>query len=277
MTTEPEMASPAADAPARASRSRGWAVFLRDVVVIVLIALLVSFLVKTFVVRSFYIPSGSMKNTLQIDDRILVDELTPRFTGYDRGDIVVFRDPGGWLPVTYRQPRPPFLEGIDWVLSLVGLTAPDSNDHLIKRVIGLPGDRVECCDSLGRITVNGTPIDESAYLLLPTGVTKVSDLAFDVTVPEGTLWVLGDNRYQSKDSRYSQDQPGAGFVPLDNVVGRAFLITWPLGRFGIIDTHDEVFMGVPDPSTSGEADADAGAGALGRVERSGAAPGRAER
>ena len=115
----------------------------------------------------------------------------------------------------------------------------------------------------------------SAYLLLPTGVTKVSDLAFDVTVPEGTLWVLGDNRYQSKDSRYNQDQPGAGFVPLDNVVGRAFLITWPLGRFGIIDTHDEVFMGVPDPSTSG--DADAGAGALGRVERSGAAPGRAER
>ena len=251
MTTEPEMASPAADAPTRASRGRGWAVFLRDVLVIVLIALLVSFLVKTFVVRSFYIPSGSMKNTLQIDDRILVDELTPRFTGYDRGDIVVFRDPGGWLPVSYREPRPPFLEGIDWVLSLVGLTAPDSNDHLIKRVIGLPGDHVECCDSLGRITVNGTPIDESAYLLLPTGVTKVSDLAFDVTVPEGTLWVLGDNRYQSKDSRYNQEQPGAGFVPIDNVVGRAFLITWPLDRFGIIDTHDEVFMGVPAPQELG--------------------------
>lgn len=248
MTIDPAMASPATAPAPRPARGKGWLIFLRDVVVIVLIALLVSFLVKTFIVRSFYIPSGSMKHTLQIDDRILVDEITPRFTGYDRGDIVVFRDPGGWLPVSYQAPRPPFLESIDWVLSLVGLTAPDSNDHLIKRIIGLPGDRVECCDSLGRIMVNGIPIDEGAYLLLPEGVTRSSEMEFDVTVPEGSLWVLGDNRTQSKDSRYNQDQPGQGFVPLDNVVGRAFLITWPLNRFGLIDTHDEVFMGVPDAS-----------------------------
>lgn len=245
MITEPAMASPSAESHHRSTRGKGWVVFLRDVIVIVLIALLVSFLVKTFVVRSFYIPSGSMKNTLQIEDRILVDELTPRFIGYDRGDIVVFRDPGGWLPVSYHEPRPPFLESLDWVLSLVGLTAPDSNDHLIKRVIALPGDRVACCDSLGRITVNGTPIDESVYLLRPEGVTRASEIDFDVVVPDGRLWVLGDNRNQSKDSRYNQDQPGQGFVPLDNVVGRAFLITWPLNRFGLIDTQDAVFMGVP--------------------------------
>lgn len=250
MTTEPAMASPPAESHPRSTRGKGWLVFLRDVIVIVLIALLVSFLVKTFIVRSFYIPSGSMKDTLQIDDRILVDELTPRFTGYDRGDIVVFRDPGGWLPVSYREPRSPFLESVDWVLSLVGLTAPDSNDHLIKRVIALPGDRVACCDSLGRVTVNGTPIDESAYLLLPEGVTRASEIDFDVVVPEGSLWALGDNRNQSKDARYNQDQPGQGFVPLDNVVGRAFLITWPLNRFGLIDTQDAVFMGIPDPESS---------------------------
>lgn len=248
MSTEPATALPKAASSARSTRGKGWLLFLRDVVVIVLIALLVSFLVKTFVVRSFYIPSGSMKNTLQIDDRILVDELTPRFTGYDRGDVVVFRDPGGWLPVSLREERPPFIEGIDWLLSLVGLTAPDSNDHLIKRVIGLPGDRVVCCNSLGQITVNGMPIDESDYLLLPAGETKASELPFDVIVPEGHLWVLGDNRTQSKDSRYNQDQPGNGFVPLDNVVGRAFLITWPFNRFGPIDTHDSVFMGVPPPA-----------------------------
>ena len=258
------MASPAADSTSRPTRSRGWGAFLRDVPVIVLIALLVSFLVKTFVVRSFYIPSGSMKNTLQIDDRILVDELTPRFTGYDRGDVIVFRDPGGWLPVSYREPRPPFLEGVDWLLSMVGLTAPDSNDHLIKRVVGLPGDRVACCDSLGRITVNGVPIDEGEYLLLPDGVTKASDLDFDVQVPEGKLWVLGDNRYQSKDSRYNQDLPGKGFVPLDNVVGRAFLITWPLNRFGLIETHDDVFMGIPEGEPA--------VGALPRARQNGPLP-----
>lgn len=251
MTTESATAQPSRESSARSSRRKGWLLFLRDVVLIILIALLVSFLVKTFVVRSFYIPSGSMKNTLQEDDRILVDELIPRFTGYERGDVVVFRDPGGWLPPSIRAPRPPFVEGVDWLLSLVGLTAPDSDDHLIKRIIGLPGDRVVCCNSLGQITVNGVPIDESEYLSLPAGDSKASELAFDIVVPEGHLWVLGDNRNQSKDSRYNQDQPGQGFVPLDNVVGRAFLITWPFDRFGTIDTHDSVFVGVPPPEVAG--------------------------
>src|SRR5918994_6004753 len=131
MTTEktasadqaPASGSDAATANRR--RRRGWLSFLRDVLVIVLVAVLVSFLVKTFLVRSFYIPSGSMESTLMVNDRLLVDEITPKFGGYDRGDIVVFRDPGGWLPPSTEPARPPFIEGVDWVLALVGLSAPD--------------------------------------------------------------------------------------------------------------------------------------------------------
>lgn len=245
---------PRATAVSSRDRRRGWLTFLRDVVVIVLVAVLVSFLVKTFLVRSFYIPSGSMESTLLVDDRILVDEITPRFGGYDHGDIVVFRDPGGWLPVRTDPPRSPFVEAIDWTLSLIGLSAPDSDDHLVKRIIGMPGDRVVCCDPVGQITVNGVAIDESAYLELPSPDSPASGDEFDVIVPEGRLWVLGDNRYSSKDSRYNVDQPGEGFVPIDNVVGRAFLITWPLDRFGLLDFHHEVFAGVPEPDgdTAGE-------------------------
>lgn len=229
-------------------RRRGWLSFLRDVLVIILIAVLVSFLVKTFLVRSFYIPSGSMENTLHINDRILVDEITPRFGGYERGDIVVFRDPGGWLPPSTEPARSPIVEGVDWLLSLVGLSAPDSDDHLVKRLIGTPGDHVVCCNALGQITVNDVPIDETDYLALPATGSPASADAFDVVVPEGSLWVLGDNRYHSKDSRYNQDQPGKGFVPIDNVVGRAFLITWPFDRFGTLDFHYDAFSSVPDPT-----------------------------
>lgn len=229
-------------------RRRGWMTFLRDVVVIILIAVLVSFLVKTFLVRSFYIPSGSMEDTLLINDRILVDEITPRFGGYDHGDIVVFQDPGGWLPPSSDPVRPPVVEAVDWVLSLVGLSAPDSDDHLVKRIIGLPGDHVVCCNAIGQVSVNGVPIDETDYIVVPTGESAASKDAFDVVVPEGSLWVLGDNRYRSKDSRYNQEQPGNGFVPIENVVGRAFLVTWPLDRFGTLDFHHDDFAGVPEPS-----------------------------
>lgn len=248
-TDEPSapLAETRASRAAASSPRRGLLILLRDVVVIVLIAVLVSFLVKTFVVRSFYIPSGSMRDTLQIKDRILVDELTPRFGGYERGDVVVFRDPGGWLAEMPQEERPPLIEAWEWVLSLVGLAAPDSDDHLIKRIIGMPGDHVVCCNALGQLTVNGVPIDEGSYLLIPPGQSAASDLEFDVVVPEGHLWVLGDNRYQSQDSRYHQDLPGQGFVPLDNVVGRAFLVTWPFERLGGIDGRHEVFSGVPAP------------------------------
>ena len=229
----------------RSRRRRGLWPLVRDVLVILMIAILVSFVIKTFLVRSFYIPSGSMEQTLMVKDRILVDELTPRFTGYERGDVVVFRDPGGWLPVTPTVDLPPVVAAWDWLLSLVGISASDSEDHLIKRIVGVGGDHVVCCNAIGQTTVNGTPIDESPYLDLAVDQSAPQVVPYDVTVPEGSLWVMGDNRDHSRDSRYNMDQPSQGFVPLDNVVGRAFLITWPLNRFGLIDSHHDVFDGVP--------------------------------
>lgn len=239
--------------PSRASlrrRRRGIWPLVRDVLVIIAIAILVSFVIKTFLVRSFYIPSGSMEQTLLVNDRILVDELTPRFTGYERGDVVVFRDPGGWLPVSTAPSQPPLAAAFDWLFSVVGISASDSDDHLIKRIVGVGGDHVVCCNALGQTTVNDTPIDETPYLNLSVGQSAPQVVPYDVTVPAGSLWVLGDNRDHSRDSRYNLDQPARGFVPLDNVVGRAFLITWPFPRFGPIDTHHSVFQGVPD-STGG--------------------------
>ncbi len=250
MTSESESAVPATRASERDRSGRGPWRFLRDVLVIILIAVVVSALVKTFLVRSFYIPSGSMEQTLQINDRILVDELTPRWDGYHRGDIVVFQDPGGWMSPSAKPAGSPLAEGVDWLLSLVGLSASDSEDHLIKRVIGVGGDHVVCCNALGQVTVNDVPIDETPYLNLHAGQSAPNPLPFDVVVPEGSLWVMGDNRDNSRDSRFHQDEPGGGFVPLHNVVGRAFVITWPLSRFGPLDPHVDVFAGVPAGSAA---------------------------
>ena len=236
--------SPSARPP---RRRRGFLVFLRDVLVIVVIAALVSFVIKTFVVRSFYIPSASMERTLLIDDRILVDELTPRWTGYERGDIVVFKDPGGWLdPMPQAPAQPPLVKAVDWVLTFVGISATDTQDHLVKRVIGVEGDHVVCCNALGQITIYGAPI-ELSYLNLPEGDTAASNEPFDVVVPEDSVWLLGDNRDRSRDARAHQELPSGGFVPVSNIVGKAFLTTWPLDRFGPIDGHHDIFTGVPDP------------------------------
>jgi signal peptidase I len=229
----------------RARSRRGVLLFLRDVLVVVVIALLVAFLIKTFVVRSFYIPSGSMENTLQINDKILVDELQPSVLGLSRGDVVVFRDPGGWLPPSRPVARNPLAQAADTALTFVGLSASDSDDHLVKRIIGLPGDRVVCCDTAGRITVDGTPIVEP-YIQLPPGQKNAATLAFDVTVPAGRLWVMGDNRYDSQDSSRNQGLPGRGFVPLDHVVGRAVVISWPMNRWTWLDDYPEAFRGVKE-------------------------------
>jgi signal peptidase I len=228
----------------------GVAKFFRDVLVIIVAAIVISFLIKTFLIRSFYIPSESMEPTLYVNDRIIVNQLEPALMPIEHGDIVVFKDPGGWLPA-----QPPaaeqnaFLAGVDWVLSFVGLTAPDSNDHLIKRVIGLPGDEVICCNELGQMSVNGVPLDEP-YLQLSDGSTRASKIDFDVTVPADSLWVMGDNRDNSADSRYNQGNPGNGFVPFDNVVGRAILVSWPVDRWTWLDNHAFVFAGVDDQDDS---------------------------
>ena len=228
------------------SGGRGILRFLRDVVVIFVVALLISFLIKTFLIRSFYIPSGSMEQTLQIDDRIIVNELVPGLVDVQRGDVVVFEDPGGWLagtaPVS-AETGSPLADGFSWFLTLVGLGTQDSDEHLVKRVIGLPGDTVACCDDFGQLTVNGVPLDESAYVSLPPGETRASGIDVSVTVPEGSLGVMGDNRYNSQDSRYNTGTPSKGFVPLDDVVGRAFVVSWPVDRWGWLSDHPEVFRG----------------------------------
>ncbi len=228
----------------RQRRSRNTKLFIRDIVLILVAAVVISAGIKTFLVRSFYIPSGSMENTLQINDRILVNELVPGLIPVQHGDIVVFRDPGGWLPATPRPLQNPVTAGIDWLLSVVGLSAPDSNDHLIKRVIGLPGDKVVCCNSLGQLTVNGVPLKEP-YLKLPN-VDRASPADFSVTVPANSLWVMGDNRYNSSDSAYhfTHGDPGQGFVPLSDVVGRAFVISWPINHWTVLGDFPNVFAGV---------------------------------
>ena len=230
-----------AEAPVRGRRERRGGVlgFLRDLVVILLVAFLVSFLLKTFLVRSFYIPSESMEHTLQVDDRILVNQLVPDLVDVQRGDVVVFKDPGGWLyPRSAMPPR-----GFEKVMQAVGLAADTSHEYVVKRVIGIGGDRVQCCDAAGRVMVNGVPLDEP-YIVVPPGEDRASAIDFDVTVPEGSVWVMGDNRYASKDSRYNQDQPGKGFVPEEEIVGRAFLLNWPLSRFAWLGTPDGTFTGV---------------------------------
>ncbi len=209
-------------------------------------ALVAAILVKTYVAQAYVIPSGSMQDTLQIDDRIIVNELVPDVIPLEHGDVVVFRDPGGWLAPRHEPPQNWFVASVDWVLSVVGLSAPDSNDHLIKRVIGLPGDTVECCNTFGQMSVNGVPLDEP-YLKLAPGVTKASGTDFSVTVPKDSLWVMGDNRYDSADSRYNTTKPGKGFVPIENVVGRAFLVSWPVDHWAWLDNYPTVFAGVDEP------------------------------
>ncbi|MGL4339492.1 MAG: signal peptidase I [Rhodoglobus sp.] len=230
------------DSSRKPSRS-GWKVFLRDILLIFLAALLISFLIKTFLFRSFYIPSDSMNNTLIQNDRIIVNQLEPGLIPIERGDVVVFRDPGGWLPPRVDAPVNWFVGGIDAVLAFVGLSAPDSNDHLIKRVIGLPGDTVVCCNDFGQLMVNDIPLEEP-YLELPEGVVKATRDDFEVVVPEGKLWVMGDNRYNSADSSYHRNDPTGGFVPISNMVGRALVISWPANRWTWLDNYSLTFRDV---------------------------------
>ncbi|MBG6212330.1 MAG: signal peptidase I [Cryobacterium sp.] len=234
------------------SKKRSVLLFSRDLLIIFVVALLISFLIKTFLIRSFYIPSGSMENTLQIDDRIIVNQLEPELIPITRGDVIVFKDPGGWLLPQADIVQNPIVAGADWLLSVVGLSAPDSNDHLIKRVIGLPGDHVVCCNVLGQMSVNDIPLDESAYVLLPAGETKVSGIDFDVTIPAESLWMMGDNRYNSKDSRFNGETVGKGYVPIENVVGRALVVSWPLAHWAWLDDYPNVFREVEQADKGAE-------------------------
>jgi signal peptidase I len=221
-------------------RSSGPLAWLRETAIVMVSALVLSWIVKTFLVQAFYIPSESMYDTLILNDRILVSKLTPTPFDLSRGDIVVFADPGGWLGLgSTSEPS-----GINKVLSTVGL-APANSDHLVKRVIGLPGDHVACAGGGTPITVNGVAIDETSYI---KPGSMPSEMAFDVVVPDGYLWVLGDNRQESSDSRYHQSGPGGGAVPVSDVVGVVFATIWPLDRISGHRSPGSVFADVPDPS-----------------------------
>ena len=227
----------------RRSQKNVFVAFLIDVVSVVGAALILSLLIKTFLLRSFFIPSGSMLETLQIDDRIFVNELVPGLIAPERGDVVVFRDPGGWLGVPQQElAKPPLEQGVDFFLSAFGLIAPDSSQHLVKRIIGKPGDRVVCCSPAGKLMVNGVEITET-YV---SPGSNPSDKPFDVTVPKDSYWVMGDNRGNSEDSRYHEELPSKGFVNKSFIVGRAFVVSWPQSHWKWLDNYPDVFKTVPN-------------------------------
>ncbi len=233
------------DASQAPQRGPGVLGAVREAVIVVGTALVLSLLIKTFVAQAFYIPSESMEMTLVKDDRVLVNLLEPGLMDLERGDVVVFRDPGGWLGLGLTPQRTGLAKAAADVLTFVGVLPQDAGEHLIKRVIGMPGDHVVCCDDEGRLTINGTALEET---YLPEG-TLPSTLTFDITVPADRLWVMGDNRGFSQDSRYHQELEGGGTVLQDLVVGRAVVLFWPLDRFGTLSGHLEVFDAIPAPSS----------------------------
>ncbi len=203
------------------TRRRGLPLWLETVLLLV-VALVVSAVIKTFFVQMFFVPSGSMRPLFVDNDRILVEKWSYWTGQVQRGDVVVFDDPGGrWLGAEGVQNLTP----VQKVLSDVGLYP--TGGHLVKRVIGVGGDHVKCCDARGRITVNGVPLDEKSYVMPGA---RPSDRSFDVHVPRGRLWVMGDNRSNSADSRFHQDLPGGGTVPDNDVVGKVWAIVWPFDR-----------------------------------------------
>ncbi|BCW36662.1 hypothetical protein StoSoilA2_27180 [Arthrobacter sp. StoSoilA2] len=220
----------------------GW---LKEIVTVVAIAIVLSFLIKTFLFRAFYIPSESMESTLDVNDRIFINLLVPEPFALERGDVVVFKDSQGWLPAVLKKPAGP----LDWVgdtLEFVGLAADDNEQHLVKRVIGLPGDHVSCCDAQGRVSINGKPVDET--YINPAEVPQPNP--FDIVVPEGKVWVMGDNRNHSADSRAHQEVNG-GFINIEDVEGKATVIAWPVNRWTVLDNYPDVFKNVP-AATSGK-------------------------
>ncbi|WP_328547781.1 signal peptidase I [Streptomyces platensis] len=218
----------------KAKRQRG---FWQELPILVVIALLLALLIKTFLVQAFLIPSDSMQDTLQRGDRVLVDKLTPWFGSEpERGEVVVFHDPGGWLDET-----PPLEPNVvQRFLSFIGLMPSAEEKDLIKRVIAVGGDTVEC-HGTGPVKVNGKALKEDSYLY--PGNTPCGDKAFGpVKVPKGSIWVMGDHRQKSQDSRYHTNLKGNGTVETKQVVGRAFTIAWPINRWSwlpVPDTFDQ--------------------------------------
>ena len=201
----------------------------QELLLLLVLALVLAVVIKAFFMQAFYIPSASMDDTLVQNDRILVQKLSYwGGGGPERGDVVVFADPGGWLgPAETAQSTNPVVRGLE----TVGLYP--TGGHLVKRVIGVGGDEVKCCDKRGRITVNSVPLNEKSYL---APGTQPSTIDFDVKVRPGYLWVQGDNRSNSADSRVHLGDPGGGQVPAEDVVGKVFAVVWPLGHAKALHT-----------------------------------------
>ncbi len=202
-------------------RPRGHLPLWQETALLVVVAMVLAVAIKALFMQAFYIPSGSMNDTLVLDDRILVQKVSYWGGGEPRrGDIVVFADPGGWLGAGASATNP-----LTRALEIFGLYP--TGGHLVKRVIGVGGDRIECCDDQGRILVNGVPLNEGAYL---AEGQRPSQIDFKVQVQDGYLWVQGDNRANSADSRVHLGDPGGGQVPVDDVVGKVFSVVWPFGH-----------------------------------------------
>ena len=209
---------------------------LRELPILVVVALAVSLVIKSFLVQFFYIPSGSMENTLQVNDRVAVNKVPFISKSINRGDVVVFRDPDNWLPEPYTADGNIILTKIKEGFVAVGVLPNPAKQYLVKRVIGVAGDKVECCTKNKKFMINGVEIDEP-YIF--AGNTP-SDTKFNVTIPEGKVWVMGDHRSASSDSRFHQDDINQGMVPTSKVTGRVIGIIWPLKNFGTVSSYSSL-------------------------------------
>jgi signal peptidase I len=262
-TTDSTTATEPAASGATRTRRRRKRSFWRELPILVVIALILAVLIKTYAIQAFFIPSGSMENTLDINDRVLINKLVYDFRSIHRGDIVVFNGDGTWNPGTIPGNSNFFAEFADGFASMFGFG--HASDIYVKRVIGLPGDHVACCDAQGRVTVNNIPLDESSYLYPGDAPSEVR---FNIIVPAGHIWVMGDHRSVSEDSRYHLGSPGGGAIPESAVLGRAFVIIWPPSRWRFLPipaTFDQ-------PSLNGRKSQDAAAALVGaRLEPEGPA------
>ena len=208
----------------------------REFPILVIVALAVSLVIKTFLVQFFYIPSGSMENTLQINDRVAVNKVPFIGKSINRGDVVVFRDPDNWLPEPFEGDQNKYLAKVKEAFVAVGVLPNPAKQYLVKRVIGVAGDKVECCSKNKKLMINGKEINEP-YIFAGN---SPSDTNFNVTVPAGKIWVMGDHRAASADSRFHQEDINHGMVPTSKVTGKVVGIIWPIKNLGIVHSFSSL-------------------------------------